>query len=524
MAFFHIKLDIRSGAETQYRVDPLQHGTSVSTQSTWAWFIGAIILAASVLFYRLAALPIQVWDEARLANNALEMTQTGLSIITTYAGLPDHWNTKPPLLIWLMSMSIRVFGPNEWGVRLPSVLAAMVTAVIVFTFCTCCLRRPFVGFLSVLFLFGTPGYIHFHGARTGNYDAMLTLWTTSYLLAGYMFLQEQTSRKTLWLFISAVGILFALFTKTVQGLIFLPALFVYAASQRRLMEVLQSPAIYIHGILILVACGGYYFAREHVDPGYFANAQANDLMGRYGTVLDGHQGGPLFYLLLLIEYPWLVISLAIAAYQIWRGQAERRQISTFLGLVSLFYLLIISSASSKLPWYAMPLCPLSAIIMAIALEQLLEGITIRAGRPKKMMRRMIVAIAILASIGVFASNAYLLNRNDAGMKVVEPDQYSFFLRSHDVQRSSLQKFVVIHPGYSNNKGDNFYIAPALFYVNALRAAGRTILIQPPYAAIPADFNVAVLCGDTVRNAVALRAKLQERELDGTCGIYSIVAK
>jgi hypothetical protein len=93
-----------------------------------------------------------------------------------------------------------------------------------------------------------------------------------------------------------------------------------------------------------------------------------------------------------------------------------------------------------------------------------------------------------------------------------------------VQRSTLQKFVLIHPGYPNAKGDNFYIAPSLFYVNALRAVGRTILIQPLYAPIPAEFNVAALCGDTVRNAVALRLKLRAIEMDGTCGFYSIVAK
>ena len=88
--------------------------------TAWAWFIGTTVVATSLLFYRLGALPTEVWDESRLAENALEMAKTGLSLISTYNGIPDHWNTKPPLLIWLTSISIRVLGPNEWGVRLPS--------------------------------------------------------------------------------------------------------------------------------------------------------------------------------------------------------------------------------------------------------------------------------------------------------------------------------------------------------------------------------------------------------------------
>jgi len=65
----------------------------------WIWFIGSIILSASVLFYHLGMMPLQVWDEARLADNALEMATNGLSLITTYDGSPDHWNTKPPLVM-----------------------------------------------------------------------------------------------------------------------------------------------------------------------------------------------------------------------------------------------------------------------------------------------------------------------------------------------------------------------------------------------------------------------------------------
>jgi hypothetical protein len=41
--------------------------------------------------------PIALKDEARNANNALEMYLRGFGLVTTYEFRPDLWNTKPRL-------------------------------------------------------------------------------------------------------------------------------------------------------------------------------------------------------------------------------------------------------------------------------------------------------------------------------------------------------------------------------------------------------------------------------------------
>ena len=92
--------------------------------------MAAAILSFTALFIGLdiAERPIALWDESRLAVNALEMRQRGFSLVTTYGFAPDLWNTKPPLLIWLQAGSIDLFGAREWAIRLPSLLAAVATA------------------------------------------------------------------------------------------------------------------------------------------------------------------------------------------------------------------------------------------------------------------------------------------------------------------------------------------------------------------------------------------------------------
>ena len=56
----------------------------------------AIILLLQVvslsLFYRLDANPLQIWDEARVAVSALEMSQSHNYLIPTYEGTPDMWS------------------------------------------------------------------------------------------------------------------------------------------------------------------------------------------------------------------------------------------------------------------------------------------------------------------------------------------------------------------------------------------------------------------------------------------------
>lgn len=517
------------------QVEPVQagnlhrSGARWDSWKAWAWFIGTMAMAAPVLFYRLGALPIEVWDEARIANNALEMAYAGLSLVTTYGGVPDHWNTKPPLFIWLMAMSIRAFGANEWGVRLPSALSALATAAMVFAFCNFRLKRPFAGFSAIVILLaaGTFGkgyirclgndYIQFHAARDGDYDATLALWTTSFLLAAYMYVHAAPSRQRLWLLLGTIGIALAFLTKSIQGLIFLPALLIYAVSQGRMAQILRSPAVYACCAAVAALCSGYYFAREQVDPGYFAAAMGWDVLGRYFT--DVSDKGPLYY---VGFFPCL--ALLIAGFQFWRDQGEPRQISIFLGLVSLFYLVIISFSVNKQSWYAIPLFPLIAMIIGIALDNFLEWMKGRGFRTA--VNSLLVPVCLLVGLGVIAGNFRLLADREAWMVGDARNLTNVFLRGPAVQIGGPQEFVVFQESYvpGGVPGDFYYVAPTLFYVNALRAAGHKIEILPPSAAIPLGFSTAVVCGATMRKAVAVQVALRPNVIDGECGIYKFAAK
>src|SRR4051812_16217127 len=97
-------------------------------------FLLVILIVLFPIFYYLNHLPIQLWDESRLAINALEMYKNKKWMVTYYNGAPDLWNTKPPFLIWLQVISLHIFGLNEFAIRFPSALAGLFTCMLIYWF------------------------------------------------------------------------------------------------------------------------------------------------------------------------------------------------------------------------------------------------------------------------------------------------------------------------------------------------------------------------------------------------------
>ena len=480
----------------------------VQAQAASRWFLAALAGLLTVMLYRLGGEPVAVWDEARLANNALEMAQSGLSLVTTYGGLPDHWNTKPPLLIWLMAASIRLFGIVEWAMRLPSALAAIATGCMVYWFGASRLQRPFAGFLAVVFLLATPGFFVAHGARAGDYDAILTMWTTAYLLCAYQYLQTRGAEQMRWLaaFTACAGLAFM--TKTIQGLMFLPAPLLYLLFDKDSRSVLRHKSLYLSALLLFLVGGAYYAARESADPGYFHAALANDLGGRFGTTIEHHDGPPWWYLGKVTAFPWLLPSMLMGAFTFRNYPAERARANLYLLTALLFYLIVISAASTKLPWYAIPLAPLSALLMGIGLDRMLALRRERLQADAATWNRRVVLACAAVAVGVVGCDIATLQRHATQMAADQYGQYGVFLRDEVLALPGAAPIVIVHPGYPNDHGDPFYTAPVQFYAAALRAHGHSVSIVRQLPSQLAPGSVIVSCGPAAGSAGVLARRGQ----------------
>lgn len=379
-------------------------------------------------FLHLGDLPIRAWDEARLVANASEMMENGDYLVTHFHGQPEMWNTKPPLMIWSQVLFVKLMGDKEISYRMPSALAGFLTCLLIVFVSVRYLKNFWFGFIAVLAMVTSEGHLGEHVARTGDYDAMLTLFMVAYLL--FFFLWTETGKKKyLHLFFAAV--VFAVYTKSIQGLFFLPAVLIYLFMAGKGKAFFVNKWVYIDALLSVLLIGFYYVTRESLNPGYLKAVYENELGGRFINSIEQHTGSFTFYLDLLTVSQFKYY-FALALIGIFSSFALREKIiSRFIGFVSLsavLYLLIISAAKTKLAWYSAPSVPLLSILAAGSVFVFIELIETKAssGTAKKILVQFLLIVTIFGY-------PYYLTIDQVYKPKEKPEAFHFNLITHVLQ-------------------------------------------------------------------------------------------
>ncbi|HYD21362.1 MAG TPA: glycosyltransferase family 39 protein [Flavipsychrobacter sp.] len=332
----------------------------------WAGLLILCLVTYMPIFAHLGdQLPLMLWDESRLANNAIEMYDTGNLVVVTYDYAPEMWSTKPPFLIWMQTLSFNLFGISDLSFRLPTAIAALLTCLFIYFFSRRELNAPWLGIIASIVLVCSPGYIREHGTRTGDYDSMLTLFTTISLLYFYSFI-ENGGKRQFWL--SVAALILGCLTKGVAGLMFLPAMVLYAIYKRKFASILKSKELYLAMGAFAVFVIGYYLLRERYNHGYISAVWENEIGGRYNEAKEGHGQPPGFYFRSLYLFafkpflPFLLLGIILIFTDKYKSF---RNVGLYLLLCSLSYLIVITGSATKHSWYIMPALPLFSIIAAI---------------------------------------------------------------------------------------------------------------------------------------------------------------
>src|SRR5688500_16437555 len=107
--------------------------TPVSPPSRHAVNLTILILLAGLLFFLgLGSMGLTDRDEGRNAEAGREMLETGNWVSPTFNYEPRF--AKPVLVYWLMSLSYRWFGVDEFSARLPSALFGLALILLQYLF------------------------------------------------------------------------------------------------------------------------------------------------------------------------------------------------------------------------------------------------------------------------------------------------------------------------------------------------------------------------------------------------------
>lgn len=331
------------------------------TRLFWILTMIAIYLA---IFFQLGRAPLKQWDESRQAVNAVEMMETGDPIVTYFEGKPDHWSTKPSLVPFIQSLSMKLFGVNEWAFRFPVALFAALTVLLIIFMGKVMTGEWIPGLTAGLILLSTKGYIHYHVSLTGDYDGVLIFFTTLYIFGFFLATRgADKGKQVLGYQVFAIGIVFAVLSKGVAGLLFTPALLAYLFYKRSLIPFLRSRTAWTSILFIVAVILSYYLGREALDPGYIQAVLDNELGGRFLTTIEEHHAPPTFYLKMFVKYkfvPWLVL-LPFGAWAAWKN-VKLRDALMLLILCATVQSAVVSFSATKLPYYEAPIYPLLALV------------------------------------------------------------------------------------------------------------------------------------------------------------------
>ena len=154
-------------------------------------------------FAHLGNIPLFDADEGAYSEVTREMLQNQDFTSVLLNGMP--FPHKPPLFYWAQAASIKILGLNEFGLRLPSAVAALLWAVSIFLFS----RRYYdtrTAWHATLFMCASLPVTLV--GRSATPEALLNLYLTLTLLNIYRFYHTGNKRHIYWSFMfAALGVL-----------------------------------------------------------------------------------------------------------------------------------------------------------------------------------------------------------------------------------------------------------------------------------------------------------------------------
>ncbi|MCI0142726.1 glycosyltransferase family 39 protein [Arthrobacter bambusae] len=350
--------------------------------------LGIVLLATAVLY--LWNLGASGWANPFYSAAAQAGSQNWTA---WFFGSSDAANSitvdKPPASLWIMDLSVRIFGLSSWSILVPEALMGVATAWLLYL----AVRRAAApatgdpriahraGLLAAVVMAITPvATLMF---RFNNPDALLVLLMTA---AGYATLRSIQDNKLRWLLLAGVLLGFGFLTKQLQVLLVVPGFavaYVVAAPGgvgRRLLRLLGAGAA-------MVVSAGWWLAVVELVPAnmrpFIGGSQNNSILeltlgyngfGRLSGQETGSVGGgngwgvPGLFRMFNSEFggqiAWLLPSvLVLGAGLLWLGRraprtdAVRASVIVWGSWVLVTGLVFSFMAGIIHPYYAVALAP-----------------------------------------------------------------------------------------------------------------------------------------------------------------------
>ena len=311
-------------------------------------------------FIPLPFAPLFDLDEGAFSEATREMIATG-DYITTYLNGGLRFD-KPILIYWLQMFSVKLFGLNEFALRLPSALAGTAWAYTIYYF-----TKNFYSKGTALFaaLFMVASIQINLIAKAAIADALLNLFIVLSMFSVYRYYLTQSSKYIYYTFLF-IG-LGTLTKGPVAIMIPLVVSFLFFTSQKKLKE--WGRAVFNPlGILIFAAVALPWYIVEYMAQGqaFIDGFFLKHNLSRFSGAMEHHSGSVFYFVPVLIvgmmPFTYLVVKVLKKAKSYFK---EELQLYLFIWFIFVF--VFFSLSGTKLPHYVIygytPLFILAAVMV-----------------------------------------------------------------------------------------------------------------------------------------------------------------
>ncbi|MGH7953251.1 MAG: ArnT family glycosyltransferase [Limisphaerales bacterium] len=346
------------------------------TEARQRWLL--VLLTAFTFFFLLGSRALNEPDEGRYAEIAREMIETGNWLVPHFWYLP-HLD-KPPMTYWLVAASMKLFGQNEWAVRLPVALAGIGGVWATFLL-GCSLGGRRVGFWSALI--SQSSLLYFVMARFLTTDIFLTqftVWAIYFFWRSWLELNLEfgirNSEFFKWHLAGWAAIALGFLTKGPIAFA-IPMVSFLALMIYRRKKIFEKKVLFgglAIGILIFFALAAPWFLavfRRVPQSAHFMilGQAAGHLLG---TTIKNRTGSPFYFFAILLVglLPWTIL-----LGWLWRFESSKSKVQNpqsaiskngwlILNVWAIFTFVLFSFSHSKLPAYILPIFPALAVMLA----------------------------------------------------------------------------------------------------------------------------------------------------------------
>ncbi len=360
--------------------------------------IPIIILTVFVSFFRLGSVTLFDVDEAVFSEAAKEMVQSGNWITPTYNG--ENRYDKPILFYWLMAVSYKMFGINEFGARFPSAVVSCLLIFSLFFFIKHFQDQKTALCGAISLVLSMSFFVYSHAAVT---DMTLTLFVTLSLFSFYFSVacnEKYPGQDTIYSYGFYLFSALAFLTKGLIGIVFpFGVALVYMIATEKwggIKKVFRLKGL----VLFLLVSAPWYIAQLSINGQEFIDQFfIKHHFKRYMGVISGHKG-PLYYyipVLIISLFPW--IAYLPAGIRNTLKEKERLYLFAFLWVVFIF--VFLSFSTTKLPNYILPAIPAASLLIA-------SGMKLPDKRWWQFSHFFMVGIAVFMSVAFHILGRYLI--------------------------------------------------------------------------------------------------------------------